>query len=131
MEKFAIGFIGVLVGAIVTIGVYWHSRYSSAKQSFYNRLSVLFQDVYYECAQGDIYKIWNPTIKEFLPLYNDVMRFALPWQRRGIREAWQKYKGENQDVMVGLAHELPDSKMFPMDKQEFKQRITSLLTALK
>jgi hypothetical protein len=133
MDKFIIGFGGVLVGAIVTIALYWHSRYSSAKQALYNRLSLILYDVQWNCesSQNAIFKMWDPSLKELLPLYNDVMLFAPPFKRDKIRKAWQEYKGENQAIMKGLANEITDSKMFPKSKQEFKLKIDTLLQALK
>jgi hypothetical protein len=127
-----IGVIAPLLGVFVAIALYWHKRYSVPRQAFYNRLSVLLNHVQWECgnATNDIFKVWHPTITEFLPLYNDVMQFALPFKRRGIRKAWQEYKGEDQRIMKGFAHEIPDSKMFPKSKQEFKHKIDSLLKAL-
>jgi hypothetical protein len=60
------------------------------------------------------------------------MVFAPPTKRGRVRKAWEKYKGENHDMVKKLSNEgiIVDSKAPPKNKMEFLQNIASFIDAL-
>src|SRR4030042_1103475 len=116
------GIVGALFGSGITVFLYWHSRYSSAKNILYNRISILRYEVHWNCKDSDVFKFWNPSLLELMPMYNDIVRVSCPIQRRRIRNAWQEYKGEknNNNEIISC----------PKNKEEFIHKIDSFLKVL-
>jgi hypothetical protein len=123
------GLVGALFGIVVTLVLYWHSRYTSAKRALSDRLTILRHDVWWNCTDSEVFKTWDASLKEIWLLYNALFDFAL-WKRRRIRNAWERYKGVNREVMEKLQGEVFDSKMAPKNKQEFLHIISSFIDAL-
>lgn len=124
------GLIGTFIGIIVTVMVYWHSRYTSAKRALCDRLTILRHDVWWNCTDSEVFKTWDASLKGIWLLYNALFDFAPFWKRRRIRNAWEKYKGVNHEVMEKLQGQVFDSKMSPKSKQEFLHSISSFIDAL-
>ena len=124
------GLIGGVLGAVVIIGLYWHSRYSSTKRALVDRLTILLHDVWWNCSESDVFKTWDASLKEILVLHNAFMDFAPPIKKGRVRKAWEQYKGINQEIMKELEGQVFDSKMHPKGKQEFLHKIDSFIKAL-
>ncbi len=124
------GLIGTIIGIVATFILYWHSRYTCAKRALADRLAILQHDVWWNCTDSEVFKMWDTTLKEIWGLYNALFSFAPFWKRRRIRIAWEKYKGVNREVMEKLHRVVFDSKMSPKNKQEFLHSISSFLDAL-
>jgi len=119
------GLILSCIGVIVTICLYWHSRYISTKRPLVNRLSTLLYDVHYNCSEPDVYKTWDESLKEIWVLYNAYRDFASPFKRGRLRKAWENYKGENPDRLKNLANDgiIVDIKTPPKNKDDFLHKI--------
>lgn len=126
------GFIGSVIGVVVTIGLYWHSRYISTKRSLVDRLSILLHDVHWNCSDPDVHKTWDTSLKDIWVLYNAFMDFAPPIKRGRVRNVWENYKGGGHDTAKKLANDgiIVDSKASPKDKNEFLHKISSFIKVL-
>ena len=123
------GLIGSLLGVAATLVLYLASRRSSTKRALADRLIILRYDVWWDCTDADVFKIWDASLKELWILFNAYYEFAPLWRRRRVRKAWEKYKGVNHYILDHLPN-VPDTKMFPKSKEEFIQNITFFLKAL-
>jgi len=125
------GFFGAIIGGFVTIFLYWHNRYTSAKRALINRLTILRHDVWWNCKDSDIFKKWDESLEEIWVLYNSLMDVFPLWRRRKLQRAWEEYKGINKEVMKKLEGEVFDSKMAPKSKNDFLQKISNILSLLE
>lgn len=127
------GFFGAIIGGFVTIFLYWHNRYTSAKRTLINRLTILRHDVWWDCTDSasDIFKKWDESLEEIWILYNSLMDVFPLWRRRSLQRAWEEYKGINKEVMEKLEGEVFDSKMAPKSKNDFLQKISNMLRLLE
>jgi hypothetical protein len=123
------GLIGSLLGVTVTLVIYLESRRASTKRAIEDRLLILRHDVWFTCADADVFKAWDASLKELWILFNAYYDYAPFWRRPRVRRAWEKYKGVNHYILDNLPN-VPETKMFPKSKEEFIQNITSFLHAL-
>jgi len=125
------GLIGAILGAAIAVGLYWHGRYISAKRALADRLIILRHDVWWNCNDSEIFKVWDASLKEIWLLYNALSDFTPFWKRKKITKAWDVYKGINHKIMEELRYQVFDSKLPPKNKQEFLQKINPIIEVLQ
>lgn len=125
--SFFSGIGGVFIGSIITVILYWHSNYKSAKRRFVDKLIILKNDVWWNCKRDTTqsYKIWDGSLQDILLLYNAVHDWTFLCKRIRLEKAWKRYKGE-----VKGAKDETLTKSPPKDKDDFIHRIDNLLNLL-
>ena len=101
------GLIGALIGIVVTVMLYWHSRYTSTKRALSDRLTILRHDVWWNRTDSEVFKMWDASLKEIWLLYNALFDFAPFWKRRRIRTPRSKspsrYKARRERIRKPLS----------------------------
>lgn len=121
------GIGGVFIGSFITVIIYWHSNYKSTKRKFIDKLTILKDDVWWNCQVNTTQysKMWNNSLKDILLLYNSVYDWSLPCKRTRLQKAWKEYKGE-----IKGAKDETLTKSQPKDKDDFIHRIDNLINSL-
>lgn len=132
IEIICSGLVGSIIGVIITITLYWHSRYIVTRRALVDRLIILRHDVFWDCSDGDVFKQWNSTLKEIWLLYNAFMDFVPPLQRKRICKAWKEYKGEDTDTINELYSQeiIVDNKKPPKSKKDFLRHVNFFIKTL-
>jgi hypothetical protein len=124
------GILGALIGSLVTIILYLHSRHNSTKRALFDRLEFIRYDVYH--GKSTATDAWENTLIDIWQLYNAFYDFAWPWQRCSVKKAWCEYKVINKDAeekaqAQGITY---ISKTAPFDTDNLFYRIDTFLKVL-